>query len=197
MPEPHTKVPRLARLLPDALHARAVAGLVNHALRGQALAQRLEELSGKRFRLCIEDIPLALTFEIGAGGLSRTSLEPHVTMRGSLQDFIELARRREDPDALFFQRRLVVEGETETGLHLKNLLDGWEYDVPAHLRAVLPPPLATVTLLAGHGALGLRKLGQLRRRHSLHNSHPEGMEAAAGGNRPWHPRRRGMPGSPK
>jgi hypothetical protein len=36
-----------------------------------------------------------------------------------------LALRREDPDTLFFTRRLVLEGDTELGLALKNALDAF------------------------------------------------------------------------
>ena len=52
-----------------------------------------------------------------------------------------LATRREDPDTLFFNRRLNIEGDTETGLHVKNLLDSLEYDVQSHFDAVLGPRL--------------------------------------------------------
>ncbi|CBJ79537.1 putative sterol carrier protein, SCP [Xenorhabdus bovienii str. Jollieti] len=34
-----------------------------------------------------------------------------------------LESRREDPDTLFFQHRLRIEGNTELGLHVKNLVD--------------------------------------------------------------------------
>jgi predicted lipid carrier protein YhbT len=36
---------------------------------------------------------------------------------------VALALRREDPDTLFFSRRLVLEGDTELGLVVKNALD--------------------------------------------------------------------------
>jgi predicted lipid carrier protein YhbT len=32
-----------------------------------------------------------------------------------------IAARKQDPDTLFFQRRLVIEGDTELGLYVKNL----------------------------------------------------------------------------
>lgn len=163
MPDPLAAFQHLLRVAPAPLQARLLALAINQLLRGQLLAGRLSELDGRRFCLSVEDIPLALTFEIVAGGLRRTRDAPHVTMRGSLADFVALARRREDPDTLFFQRRLAVEGETETALHLKNLLDGWEYDLPAHLRAVLPAPIASLTL---HG------LSRLRRADSRRSSPP-------------------------
>ena len=37
-----------------------------------------------------------------------------------------LGMRKEDPDTLFFSRRLVVEGDTELGLIAKNTLDAVE-----------------------------------------------------------------------
>lgn len=150
---------RLLRLAPAPLQAELLARAITQLLRGQGLAGQLADLAGKCFCLRADDVPLALTFEIVAGGLRRSTRAPHVTIRGNLQDFVDLARGREDPDTLFFQRRLAVEGETETGLHLKNLLDGWEYDLPAHLSAVLPAPLARLSL---HGLSRLRPAGNRR-----------------------------------
>ena len=151
------------RLAPTELHERLFAASVNHLLRGQTLLARLPELEGKRFRLCADDVPIALTFEVSEGRVRRSALPADVTFRARLADFFALALRREDPDALFFQRHLSVEGATETGLHLKNLLDGWQYDVPAHVRNVLPAPLAHAALGLGATARALHGFSQLRR----------------------------------
>jgi O2-independent ubiquinone biosynthesis accessory factor UbiT len=48
-----------------------------------------------------------------------------------------MAGRFEDPDTLFFQRRLVIEGDTELGLGVKNFLDGLDEE-----RLPLPLQLA-------------------------------------------------------
>ncbi|PJC12345.1 MAG: sterol-binding protein, partial [Comamonadaceae bacterium CG_4_9_14_0_8_um_filter_60_18] len=40
-----------------------------------------------------------------------------------------LARRQEDPDTLFFNRRLAMEGDTELGLLVKNTIDAIELPV--------------------------------------------------------------------
>ncbi|MGD9598008.1 MAG: SCP2 domain-containing protein [Steroidobacteraceae bacterium] len=159
MPDPMSVLPHLLRFAPAPLQAALLARAISQLLRGQMLAGQLGDLAGKTFCLQVDDVPLALTFEIVAGGLRPSTRAPHVTIRGTLRDFVDLARRREDPDTLFFQRRLAVEGETETGLHLKNLLDGWEYDLPAHLSAVLPAPLARLSL---HGLSRLRPAGTRR-----------------------------------
>ena len=49
-----------------------------------------------------------------------------------------LATRHADPDTLFFQRRLRVEGDTELGLAIKNTMDGMDWDdLPTLLRGTL------------------------------------------------------------
>jgi predicted lipid carrier protein YhbT len=49
-----------------------------------------------------------------------------------------IAARKQDPDTLFFQRRLVIEGDTELGLYVKNLMDAIELEqMPKALRMLL------------------------------------------------------------
>ena len=52
---------------------------------------------------------------------------PEVTIRACALDFYRLARRLEDPDALFFSRRLTLDGDTELGLLVKNALDAVDW----------------------------------------------------------------------
>ncbi|MGF1767992.1 SCP2 sterol-binding domain-containing protein [Enterovibrio makurazakiensis] len=59
---------------------------------------------------------------------------PDVRFSGDLNDLILIAARKEDPDTLFFQRRLLIEGDTELGLEVKNLMDSVDLDL-------LPPLL--------------------------------------------------------
>jgi predicted lipid carrier protein YhbT len=54
-----------------------------------------------------------------------------------------LAARAEDPDTLFFQRRVSFEGETETGLAIKNALDALEWHWPREASGFVPQTLAT------------------------------------------------------
>ncbi|TNE78074.1 MAG: hypothetical protein EP339_04660, partial [Gammaproteobacteria bacterium] len=70
-----------------------------------------------------------ITLGFWAGRLRIVDAPGEATIRGSLSAFVTLAERRQDPDQLFFQRRLVIEGDTELGLALKNLLDGLEWDM--------------------------------------------------------------------
>ena len=132
----------LLRSLPDAVHSQMLAHLFNHLLKGQYLADQLGDLEGKRLAIGIRDSRTELLFCIQRGRLQ--GLRPQgngkdwdVRISGELADFWLLANRSEDPDTLFFNRRLSIEGETEAGLHLKNLLDGMDFDLDAHLEAVV------------------------------------------------------------
>lgn len=61
-----------------------------------------------------------------------------VTFSGEANDLILIATRRQDPDTLFFQRRLIIEGDTELGLCIKNMMDAFDLDsMPSILRMIL------------------------------------------------------------
>lgn len=45
--------------------------------------------------------------------------EADVSFSGEANDLILIAARKQDPDTLFFQRRLQIEGDTELGLYVK------------------------------------------------------------------------------
>lgn len=145
-------LPRLpGPLPPSALPATLFAQAFNQFMRGQRIASRLGELEGKRLRLRATDLPWAIEVSVVSGVLRPATAgeAAHVEIAGTASDFWRLATRSEDPDTLFFSRRLCIEGETETGLLVKNLLDSLEWDWEAHARAVLPPPLAAAAVGAG------------------------------------------------
>jgi len=81
-------------------------------------------LEGRWLRLEISDLGLAWCLTRTPGGLRLARRAPvDVCIRGNWREFLLLASRQEDPDTLFFRRRLVIEGDTDLGLAVKNLLD--------------------------------------------------------------------------
>ncbi|MDR3299251.1 MAG: SCP2 sterol-binding domain-containing protein [Candidatus Accumulibacter sp.] len=52
---------------------------------------------------------------------------PDLAFRANLSVFLQIAVRQEDPDTLFFNRALGIEGDTELGLIVKNMLDAVEW----------------------------------------------------------------------
>ena len=74
--------------------------------------------------VCDTGIRYALTLAGGRLSASPRGQPDDLLVEASLYDFMVLAGRQEDPDTLLFQRRLVMEGDTELGLGVKNFLDG-------------------------------------------------------------------------
>ncbi len=64
---------------------------------------------------------------------------PTATIRGPLMALIQLLEGKLDGDALFFSRDLVVEGDTEAVVTLRNAVDGAGIDVLDDLLAALGP----------------------------------------------------------
>lgn len=143
---------RLAlRLAPERVLAPVLAATFTHLLRGQPLTERLAGLAGRRVSLLVTDLPCELRFRITPSGLAngwdaRANPPWDVRIRGAFDDFWLMATRAEDPDTLFFNRRLAIEGDTETGLAIKNLLDALEYDWRAHVEAVIGPLAALLPI---------------------------------------------------
>lgn len=114
--------------LPQYPHGVAFAALLNVALSGRVRPADLQPLHGKHVCVRVTDLGIELHLGVTQTAFiprSRGS-RPDLTISASAHDFLLLALRREDPDTLFFQRRLVMEGDTELGLYVKNLLDGLE-----------------------------------------------------------------------
>jgi predicted lipid carrier protein YhbT len=98
-----------------------------------------QPLVGRRYALRVKDTVLSLCFTVTARGFAPDSGAPELTISATARDYLLLLARREDPDTLFFSRRLVSEGDTELGLVVKNLLDALDPDTVLDR---LPPPLA-------------------------------------------------------
>ncbi len=104
---------------------------LNLALRAQLAADVTAMLVGKRLRLRVTDAQWAFDFEWRKDRFSATQNtgDADLTISASACDFVLLARRLEDPDTLFFSRRLSMEGDTELGLLVKNTLDAIELPI--------------------------------------------------------------------
>lgn len=127
----------------EAMPSIVAAHLVNVWMRDRVPAWRLAELAGKKVRVCLTDVPVTVDLAISPQGVSAApGAAPNVVFRGSAADIWRLVIRAQDPDTLFFERRLSIEGETETGLQIKNALDALDVSWEALLRVALPRPIA-------------------------------------------------------
>lgn len=104
---------------------------LNTVLGAQLPADVKRYLANKKLRIHVRDA--RLTFDFTCVGARFVACQPQpatdLTVSANAQDFVRLARRQEDPDTLFFNRRLSMEGDTELGLVVKNALDALELPV--------------------------------------------------------------------
>lgn len=119
---------RPLRRLPTGLNSTALALLLNRMFARALDKGELDFLQSKVLRIEVRDAGLrfALTLQDGALRAARAWRAADACIEGSVYDFLLLAARREDPDTLFFNRRLRLNGDTELGLYVKNFLDAFE-----------------------------------------------------------------------
>ncbi len=127
------------RLVPHPLQRGPLELALEQLLRASVANGELDFLAGRCLAIEIEDTGWRWPITLRDGRL-RVLARGHaadVTIRGRSPSFLVMAGRLEDPDTLFFQRRLVIEGDTELGLGVKNFLDGLDEE-----RLPLPVQLA-------------------------------------------------------
>lgn len=148
LPEP---VGKLLSLLPVYPGSLLFASGLNLALKGNLPEDVRQTLHGKKLRIRVSDAKLSFDFQWNGSRFAagQPTGEPDLTISASAHDFLLLARRQEDPDTLFFSRRLLMEGDTELGLLVKNTLDAIE--LPVFELGLLAPSRVLGRIMPGVG----------------------------------------------
>lgn len=106
-----------------------------------ALARELpddvkQSLKARKLSIRVTDARVAFDFVCDGARFNACAphAQPDLIISATAWDFLLLAQRKQDPDTLFFSRRLLMEGDTELGLVVKNSLDALELPVldPMH-----------------------------------------------------------------
>ncbi|HFQ7486515.1 TPA: SCP2 domain-containing protein [Klebsiella pneumoniae] len=127
------------KLAPFALKRQVLEQVLSWQFR-QALAEgELEFLEGRWLSIHVRDIGLLWYTSVVDGRLVVSQqADADVSFSADASDLLMIAARKQDPDTLFFQRRLVIEGDTELGLYVNNLMDAIELEqMPKALRVML------------------------------------------------------------
>ncbi len=137
IPPPHRWRPLLS-LVPVQFQEAALQRVLSRAIAAPLQDRALEPVQGRRLGIEISDLGLHWVLQLRDGRLHATREPAEATVCGSATDLLLLASRLEDADTLFFQRRLMLTGDTELGLLVRNLLDRMPWEtVPLGLRIIL------------------------------------------------------------
>ena len=124
-------VAALLSRLPAYPAALALTTALNASVARQLPADVGAMLLHKRLRIQVRDARVTLDFTWTGGAFAPRArhAQTDLCISASAHDFVRLAQRLDDPDTLFFNRRLSMEGDTELGLVVKNTLDALELPV--------------------------------------------------------------------
>ena len=132
-PSPAPVLRETDRCAPFMLKQLIAEAVLNRMFATAIQDGEFDDFDGRTVRLEINGGGPGITLGFWQGRLRAVEGEGEAVIRGSWSAFAQLADRKLDPDQLFFQRRLTIEGNTELGLGIKNLLDSldWEFPKPS------------------------------------------------------------------
>lgn len=108
------------KLTPFVLKRRVLEQVLSWQFRQALDDGELEFLEGRWLSIHVRDIDLQWFTSVVNGKLVVSqNAQADVSFSADASDLLMIAARKQDPDTLFFQRRLVIEGDTELGLYVK------------------------------------------------------------------------------
>lgn len=121
----HQRTCALVARLPVAPPSYLLAQVLDRVLLPRLPADARRALSAHCVELRVSDFALRVRLQIGPRGFvpAPDRGEPALRIVAPASSYLRLLRGEDDPDRLFFERALVMEGDTELGLMLKNTLD--------------------------------------------------------------------------
>ena len=131
---------RPLRWLPSGLHSSGLSKILSRVFADALASGEMDFLQEKTLHVAVVDLRVnsyvRLECRRFVPAVPRNGGD--IVISAELYTFLLLATQREDADSLFFQRLLRIEGDTATGLHLKNFIDALEEPpVPRVLREAL------------------------------------------------------------
>lgn len=139
---PSPLLPPGAAAVVDTVLERCLAAVI---ARRPALARRLAALPAARLLVEPADLPIRFMVGLGASGTSvRVATEDGAAsattrVRAPFRQLLALAQARIDADAIFFDRTLVIDGDAEPVVALRNVLESEPVDLAADVLAALGP----------------------------------------------------------
>jgi predicted lipid carrier protein YhbT len=121
----HDRLRGIVEKLPTEPPSFVLAQALNRLLLPRLPADARTALSGRAVEVRVSDLGIRVRLQLGERGFAIAPRGAAEALRivAPAASYLRLLRGEEDADRLFFERALVMEGDTEMGLVLKNTLD--------------------------------------------------------------------------
>ncbi len=116
---------RIVERLPVQPPSFVLARVLDRMLLPRLPADARAALGNRTVEISISDLGLCVRLQLAPGGfrVAPSGSETALRIVAPASSYLRLLRGQDDADRLFFERLLVMEGDTEMGLVLKNTLD--------------------------------------------------------------------------
>ncbi|MAO68866.1 MULTISPECIES: SCP2 sterol-binding domain-containing protein [Idiomarina] len=113
------------KLIPERIINFGSEQLLNRLFKEEIISGDLDFISERVIEIKVKDIDLSLFLTLKENQLKtlKSPVKADVQLSADGDALLLLIYGKVDPDTLFFNRKLMVKGNTELGLHLKNFLD--------------------------------------------------------------------------
>ena len=120
---------KIGTKLPGKPPRFVLVSVLNTMLKKGLLPADMELFAGRKFEIEVLDAGIKVRFSADTEKFLDDNFRgaPDLRLAANGIDFMRMMMREEDPDTLFFNRKLQIEGDTELGLITKNLLDSVEW----------------------------------------------------------------------
>lgn len=114
------------KIMPLWMEAIGVGAFISNIVESNpGFKEKLRELDDRVFMFEAADIKKRFYLHIKDRGIKvipHVSRNPDVVMRGEVRVLINVLLGKEDPDTVFFSRRLEINGDTASAIRFKNIL---------------------------------------------------------------------------
>lgn len=125
------------KIMPEWLKRKMMTSTLNQFFKAAIEEGDLDFLEDQVFMLLVEDLDYSVKITLQNGQLivlnqalnSAEMKDADVTLKSTFNPLILMISRKEDPDTLFFNRTLSLEGDTALGLEIKNWLDSLDWEL--------------------------------------------------------------------
>lgn len=148
-------LPKLAHIsshvVPDSIQQKIITLAINNVLSEPLIDGELDFLEGKLLEIKVTDLNKSWVFTVVDEQIvvNSTVTTSDVVISGEFNSFVLMASQTIDPDTLFFKRKLLIEGDVDLGLAVKNLLDRVEL---SQLPSLLSKPIVGYANTLSHSA---------------------------------------------